>query len=83
MNFGHFGALLALDVPQCQELWRWGRRRRESQEELPGTKNKRKQRKQHAEENQDKQKTTKKDTGAGTNNIVRVHKNTAYARLGV
>ena len=54
---------------------------KESQEELPGTKNKRKQ---YMEENQDKQKkTTKKDTGSGTNNFVRFRKNTAYARFGV
>ena len=43
-----FGPLLplALDLPQWQER----------QEELPGMKNKRKQRKQRIEENQDKQK---------------------------
>ena len=34
---------------------------KESQEELPGTKNKRKQRKQHIEENQDKQKQNNKE----------------------
>ena len=46
---------------------------KESQEELPGTKNKRKQRKQHMEEiKTNRNKTTKKDTGGGTNNIVRV-----------
>ena len=37
-----------------------------------GTKNKRKQRKQHMEGNQDRNETTKKDAGGGTNNIVRV-----------
>ena len=28
MNFGHFWPSLALDFPQCQEPWRWRRRRR-------------------------------------------------------
>ena len=28
LNFGHFWALLTLDLLQCQEPWRWGRRRR-------------------------------------------------------
>ena len=36
-----------------------GGAQKESQEELPGTKNKRKQRKQHIEENQNKQKNNK------------------------
>ena len=65
---------------------------KESQEELQRTKNK--QRKQHKT---NRNKTTKKDTGGGTNKkspcfLVkmspaegrrRFHKNTAYARLGV
>ena len=28
MNFGHFWAPFTFDLPQCQEQWRWGRRRR-------------------------------------------------------
>ena len=41
---------------------------KESQEELPGTKNKKNKEKHKTNRN----KTTKKDTGGGTNNIVRV-----------
>ena len=28
MNFGHFWAPLPLELPQCQEPWRWERRKR-------------------------------------------------------
>ena len=55
MNFGPFlGLPLALDFHNVKN--HGGGAQKESQEELPGTKNKRKQRKQHTEENQDNQK---------------------------
>ena len=55
MNFGHFWAPPStLTFHNVKN--HGGVVQKESQEELPGTKNKRKQRKQHIEENQDKQK---------------------------
>ena len=83
MNFGHFGASLAFDLPECQEPWRQG--------ELTGngTKNKRKQHRGKPRQTEIKQQ--RKTLGAGQKqyspcffgeNVV-FHKNTAYARLGV
>ena len=91
MNFGHFGASLAFDLPQCQEPWKWGRRVR-VRKNCQGAKNKRKQRKQHMEENQDKQKQNNKERHWVRDKQKspcfffgqrRFHKNTAHARLGV
>ena len=54
---------LAFDLPQCQEPWRWERRRRGG---IAGNEEQKKQRKQHIEENQDKQKYNNKERGLAT-----------------
>ena len=79
LNFGHFWApLLAIDLPQCQEPWRWGQkgaRRNFQKRRTEENKENNTQRKTKTNRN----KTTKKDTGLGWRHF---HKNMAYARFG-
>ena len=64
MNFGHFWPPSPLTFHNVKN--HGGGAQKESQKELPGTKNK------SNKENGTRHETTKKDTGGGTNNLVRV-----------
>ena len=85
MIFGHFGPILAFDLPQCQEPWRWGRK-----EELPRNEQKKTKKTTHrGKPRQTEIKQQRQTLGAGqTMESVWLGENVAgqkhgFARLGV